>query len=29
MRLIDTSRPVDEVETEIQRLVEDLMGLKF
>jgi len=27
MRLVDTSRPVDEVEVEVQRLVEDLMGL--
>jgi len=29
MRLVDTARPVDEVEAEVQRLVEGLMGLKL
>jgi dTMP kinase len=29
MKLVDTGRPVDEVEAEIENLVEDLMGLEF
>jgi dTMP kinase len=29
MRLVDTSRPVDEVEAEVQRLIEALMGLRL
>ncbi|MGD0802632.1 MAG: dTMP kinase [Candidatus Bathyarchaeia archaeon] len=29
MRLVDTSRPVDEVEAEVQRLIAALMGLKL
>lgn len=29
MRIVDTSRPVDEVEAEVQRLVEGLMGLRL
>jgi len=29
MRLVDTSRPVDEVEVEVQRLVEELIGVRF
>ena len=29
MRLVDTGRPVDEVEAEVQRLVEELIGVKL
>jgi dTMP kinase len=29
MKLVDTGRPVDEVEAEVENLVEDLMGLEF
>ncbi len=29
MKIVDTSKPVDEVEAEVERLVEKLMGLKF
>jgi dTMP kinase len=29
MQLVDTGRPVDEVEAEVENLVEDLMGLEF
>jgi dTMP kinase len=29
MQIVDTGRPVDEVEAEVENLVEDLMGLEF
>ncbi|HIH89252.1 TPA: dTMP kinase [Candidatus Bathyarchaeota archaeon] len=29
MRLVDTGRPVDEVESEVERLVEELIGVSF